>query len=255
VYAIDSLVDKYVNFIKENITIDKIDDNIYEIETPFLDRRNDFVTIYAIFDKENKNNITLTDNGYTLSDLELSGLKFDSKKRKNELQTVLNGFGVSITKDKKLLVHATAENFAHKKHNLIQALLSVNDMFVLAQNKVMNLFFDDVGYYFDENEIRYTPNIILEGKSHFNHKFEYIIPKSKKAPERTIKLLNRPKAENLKATLFAFEDTTEKRNGQGYIILNDEEGIKADLVDAINEYKIKPILWSQKENFKEELVA
>ena len=47
----------------------------------------------------------------------------------------------------------------------------------------------------------------------------------------------------------------KKRNGQGYIILNDEEGIKADLVDAINEYKIKPILWSQKENFKEELVA
>jgi hypothetical protein len=254
-HGIDNLVNKYIDFIKENMSIDKIDDTSYEIETPFLDRRNDFITIYVVFDKQDKNNIVLTDNGYTLSDLELSGLEFNTKKRKQELQTVLNGFGVQMDKDKRLFVNATAESFAHKKHNLIQALLGVNDMFVLAQNKVMNLFYEDVGYYFDENDIRYTPNVILEGKSHFNHKFEYIIPKSKYAPERTIKLLNRPKAENLKATLFAFEDTGDKRRGKGYIILNDEESIKTDLIEAINEYKITPILWSQKNNYKEELAA
>ena len=254
-HGIDNLVNKYIDFIKENMSIDKIDDTSYEIETPFLDWRNDFITIYVVFDKQDKNNIVLTDNGYTLSDLELSGLEFNTKKRKQELQTVLNGFGVQMDKDKRLFVNATAESFAHKKHNLIQALLGVNDMFVLAQNKVMNLFYEDVGYYFDENDIRYTPNVILEGKSHFNHKFEYIIPKSKYAPERTIKLLNRPKAENLKATLFAFEDTGDKRRGKGYIILNDEESIKTDLIEAINEYKITPILWSQKNNYKEELAA
>ena len=254
-HGIDNLVNKYIDFIKENMSIDKIDDTSYEIETPFLDRRNDFITIYVVFDKQDKNNIVLTDNGYTLADLELSGLEFNTKKRKQELQTVLNGFGVQMDKDKRLFVNATAESFAHKKHNLIQALLGVNDMFVLAQNKVMNLFYEDVGYYFDENDIRYTPNVILEGKSHFNHKFEYIIPKSKYAPERTIKLLNRPKAENLKATLFAFEDTGDKRRGKGYIILNDEESIKTDLIEAINEYKITQILWSQKNNYKEELAA
>lgn len=254
-HGIDNLVNKYIDFIKENMSIDKIDDTSYEIETPFLDRRNDFITIYVVFDKQDKNNIVLTDNGYTLADLELSGLEFNTKKRKQELQTVLNGFGVQMDKDKRLFVNATAESFAHKKHNLIQALLGVNDMFVLAQNKVMNLFYEDVGYYFDENDIRYTPNVILEGKSHFNHKFEYIIPKSKYAPERTIKLLNRPKTENLKATLFAFEDTGDKRHGKGYIILNDEESIKTDLIEAINEYKITPILWSQKNNYKEELAA
>lgn len=254
-YDINGLVDKYIDFIKEGISIDKLEDNIFEIETPFLDRRNDFITIYAIFDKENKNNIILTDNGLTLTDLELSGLEFSSPKRTKELQIVLNGLGVRQDKKKSLFVSATAENFAQKKHNLIQALLSVNDMFVLAQSKVMNLFFEDVSVYFDDNDIRYNPNIILEGKSHFNHKFEYLIPKSKNAPERTIKLLNRPKSENLKATLFTFEDTRERRNGSGYIILNDEVSIKSDLIAAINEYRIKPILWSQKDSFKEELAA
>ena len=121
-HGIDNLVNKYIDFIKENMSIDKIDDTSYEIETPFLDRRNDFITIYVVFDKQDKNNIVLTDNGYTLSDLELSGLEFNTKKRKQELQTVLNGFGVQMDKDKRLFVNATAESFAHKKHNLIQAL-------------------------------------------------------------------------------------------------------------------------------------
>jgi len=125
-YAINDLVDKYVKFIKENISVDKIDNNTYEIETPFLDRRNDFITIYALFNKENENNILLTDSGYTLADLELSGLEFSTKKRNKELQTILNGFGVQIDKDKNFCINATEEDFANKKHNLIQALLSVN---------------------------------------------------------------------------------------------------------------------------------
>jgi len=125
--AIDNLVDKYISFIKESMSIDKIDDTSYEIQTPFLDRRNDFITIYVLFDKKDKNNILLTDYGYTLSDLELSGLEFNTKKRKQELQVTLNGFGVQIDKDKNLYTNATVENFANKKHNLIQALLGVND--------------------------------------------------------------------------------------------------------------------------------
>lgn len=255
-HSIDRLIDSYVAFVKESINTQQIDDSTYEIETPFLDRRNDFIMLYVIFDKENKNSLTLTDSGFTLADLEQSGLEFNSPKRKEELRTILNGFGVQLDgKDKSLFVKATPETFAHKKHGLIQALLSINDMFVLAQNKVMNLFYEDVGLFLDENDIRYASNIILEGKSHFNHKFEYLITKSKKAPERTIKLLNRPKMENLKATLFAFEDTREKRDGVGYIILNDETGVKPELVQGVHEYGIHPILWSQKENHLQELAA
>ena len=251
---ISDLVGKYIHFIKENITVEKIEHDTFEIQTPFLDRRNDFITIYAILNEKAKS-IILTDNGTTLTDLELSGLEFNSSKRKRELQTVLNGFGVHQESNKCLSLSTTFENFANKKHNFIQALLSVNDMFVLAKSKVMNLFFDDVGVFFDDNDIRYTPNIILEGKSHFNHKFDYLIPKSKTMRERTIKLLNRPKVENLKATLFAFEDTRISRDDLGYIILNDEATIKNDFIDAIRKYDITPMPWSQKNNFIENLVA
>lgn len=252
-YSINNLVETYIDFIKENITVEKIDDNLFEIETPFLDRKNDFIAIYAKFDQ---GNILLTDNGETITDLELSGMKFNSPKRKQELELVLNG--LSINFDKKtnsLSVPTTESSFAYKKHNLIQAILSINDMFVLSENKIMSFFFEDVGYYFDEHEIRYSANIDLEGKSKFLHKFDFLIPKSKNMPERCIKLLNRPKKENIKASLFSFEDTREKRKGDGYIILNDEEFVSTDLVQAVSEYGIKPILWSQRDNYLDALAG
>lgn len=251
-FSINDLIDEYINFIKEGIRTEKIEDNVYEIETPFLDRRNDFITIYAVLDNPNK--MKLTDAGYTISDLKMSGLEFNTEKRKKELNTILNGFGIQLGNDE-IYIHTTPENFAYKKHNLIQALLSINDMFVMAKNKVSSLFFEDVGLFFDNHDIRYISNVSIEGKSHLGHKFDFIIPKSKVAPERTIKLLNKPKKENLKATLFSFADTINIRAGKGYILLNDEGGVKQDLITAIQECNISPILWSHRNKYVTELAA
>ena len=250
--SINKLIDEYINFIKEGIKTEKIEDNIYEIETPFLDRRNDFITIYAILDKSNK--IKITDGGYTISDLKMSGMEFNTDKRKKELNIILNGFGLQYEKDE-IYVYTTPENFAYRKHNLIQALLNINDMFVMAKSKISSLFFEDVELFFENHEIRYISNVSIGGKSHLSHKFDFIIPKSKVAPERTIKLLNRPKKENLKATLFSFEDTINIRAGKGYIFLNDEGGVKQDLITAIQECNISPVLWSNRDKYITEFAA
>lgn len=250
---IHELVDKYVSFIKENITVEKINDDLFAIETPFLDRKNDFISIYAKF---NNGNIILTDNGETLIDLELSGMKFNTPKRKAELELVLHGLAINYDKENGALsVTANATNFAAKKHNIIQAIIGINDMFVMSESKVMNFFYDDVTRYFEENDIRYSPNIDLEGKSGFIHKFDFLIPKSKNTPERCIKLLNRPKKENIKATIFSFEDTKERINRLSYVIMNDEEPINTELISAVSEYDIKPFLWSQRNNYIEELAS
>jgi hypothetical protein len=52
----------------------------------------------------------------------------------------LNGFGVGMNQDA-LEVHATAQTFPLRKHNLIQAMLAVNDLFYLAKPIVASLFF------------------------------------------------------------------------------------------------------------------
>ncbi len=55
---IDNLIEKYVKFIHEQFYVDKVKVNnkeIFEIVTPFLDRRNDNITLYA-FEEQNKIN-------------------------------------------------------------------------------------------------------------------------------------------------------------------------------------------------------
>ena len=99
-----------------------------EITTPYLDRHNDYLQIYV---KKTNGGFLLTDDGYIIDDLKQSGCKLDSHKRQELLKMTLNGFGVQ--KDgNELQVHASAESFALRKHNLLQAMLAVHNMFYLA---------------------------------------------------------------------------------------------------------------------------
>lgn len=98
-----------------------------EISTPFLDRHNDFILLYA---KSDDDGYVLTDDGNTIRDLELSGCNLETPKRKSLLQVTLNGFRVDEVNGA-LCVRASAENFALKKHSLLQAILAVNDLFCL----------------------------------------------------------------------------------------------------------------------------
>ncbi|CUU92479.1 prophage protein [Campylobacter hyointestinalis subsp. hyointestinalis] len=130
-------------------------------------------------------------------------------------------------------------------------------MFVLSQNKVNSFFFDDVISFFDNNDIRNASNIIIQGKSHLTHKIDFIISKSKTQNERLIKLINTPNKDNLKATLFTFNDLEDRvYNTDNIIIFNDNQKIVTDdLLEATKQYNIKSLLWSKKEDFKDYLAA
>ena len=87
---VSTLLDNYWSWLKDNTHVRAIED-WYEITTPYLDRHNDFVQLYAKLDG---GHYVLTDDSYTLTDLEFSGCKIDSPKRQRLLETTLNGFGI-----------------------------------------------------------------------------------------------------------------------------------------------------------------
>ncbi len=121
---IQNLLDAYHVWLKDKTVLHQIDQWV-EITTPYLDRHNDYVQIYV---KKTNGGFLLTDDGYIIDDLKQSGCKLDSHKNQELLHMTLNGFGVK--KDgKELQVHASAKNFASRKHNLVQAMLAVNGMF------------------------------------------------------------------------------------------------------------------------------
>lgn len=121
---IHKLLDDYVAWFKDKTQLRQVDQWV-EITTPYLDRHNDYIQIYA---RKSGDGYTLTDDGYTIGDLEQTGCKLNSPKRQELLKMTLNGFGVQLA-DQRLEVHTSPDNFALRKHNLVQAILAVNNIF------------------------------------------------------------------------------------------------------------------------------
>lgn len=250
---IKQLVDAYHAWLKDKTALREVADWV-EITTPYLDRHNDYVQIYA---KRAHGGFVLTDDGYTIGDLRDSGCKLDSLKRQALLQMTLNGFGVQMQGDM-LEVHASPENFALRKHNLVQAMLAVGDMFYLAVPMVASLFYEDVVTWLDLHDVRYTPRVKFTGKSGFDHHFDFVIPKSRREPERILHTINRPRREAAQAVAFAWIDTKEIRppESRAIALLNDsEQSVSSDVMDALRSYDVRPVLWSQREGVAEELAA
>ena len=250
---VQSLLDQYWIWLRDRTTLREIGDWT-EITTPYLDRHNDCLQIYA---KRVNGGFVLTDDGYILDDLEQSGCKLDSPKRQALFKTTLNGFGIQMN-EKALEVHASADNFALRKHNLVQAMLAVNDLFYLASPVVANIFYEDVVAWLDLSEIRYTPNVKFTGKSGYDHRFDFVIPKSRVQPERVVRAINRPSRDTAQAMAFSWIDTKEVRSpdSRAYAILNDsDQQLSENVLAAIRSYDVHPIAWSTRDQAREELAA
>ena len=250
---IDSLLRNYFTWLKENTSVDLIDNEWTEITTPYLDRHNDCLQIYV---KKEESNILFTDDGYILDDLILSGCELDSPKRQAILETTLNGFGVTLN-DNKLQLRTSVNNFPQKKNDFIQAMLATNDLFYLAKSATINFFYEDVVTWFDNNEIRYVPKVKFLGKTGFDNMFDFSIPKSKNAFERLVDTMVNPTKVNLSNLIFKWLDTKNVRPAESglYVIINDNEKIKQSTIyEAFSSYGITTINWSEKEKYKDQLV-
>ncbi|MFN7902078.1 MAG: DUF1829 domain-containing protein [Holosporales bacterium] len=250
---IQNLLDRYYSWLRDK-TVWKQIDQWAEITTPYLDRNNDYIQIYL---KKQEDGFLLTDDGSTIGGLAQEGCVLDSNKRQKLLQMTLNGYGVSNNKDA-LQVNANEDNFALRKHNLIQAMLSVNDMFYLAEPHIASLFFEDVRAWLDVSSIRYSEQISFIGKSGFARKFDFLISKSTSAPERIIKTINNPVKNSADLIIMDWMDTRDQRpeNSKAYAFVNDNDRhVSSSVTDALRNYDIKPVLWSDREHIRHELAA
>lgn len=247
------LTNTYQKWLNDKTVLREIDEWV-EITTPFLDRHNDHMQIFA---KASNDEFLLTDDGYTIDDLEMSGCKLNTPKRRDLLQMTLNGFGVRLSEGK-LQVTATQKNFARQKHNLLQAMLAVDDLFYLARSFTTSLFYEDVVDWLELSQISYFENVKLTGKSGYDHHYDFVIPHSKTQPDRVLLSISDPNRSNASKTVFAWEDTREARTreARAYAILNDsDKSVSSYVLDAFRSYAVHPILWSQRESVREELAA
>jgi hypothetical protein len=245
------LVDSYVDWLRRGISAERVG-NACELTTPFLDRHNDHIQIYA---ERRNGKIVLSDDGYILADLRTSGLELTTPKRKPVLEAALRGFGVQL-EGRQLQVEASPRNLGQRVHSLVQPMLALNDMFVMAQPRVATFFWEDVRGFLDEHRVGYSPRVKLAGRTGYDHAIDFLIPRSPVAPERLVQAINAPNRNTIGSYLFVLGDTRDARGeeAEAYAFLNDRDReVGGDVIEALEAYPLKPALWSHREEFAERL--
>lgn len=249
------IIEKYIKWIRDNTLSDEVKKGVWRISTPFLDRHNDHLDIYAI--SQDKETLKLTDDGYILSDLKLSGFELNSPKRKEIFDTSIKRLAVEFNeKTNEIFTITRIEDLGRRKHNLIQAMIAINDMFCLAQPTVSTIFREDVKEYFKKKEIKFIEDIRIVGRSGYEHTIDFAIPSDYHKPERLIKAINHLNKQAFKNLVFLFIDIQENRPEiKKIIIFNDEINHTKSSLDALKNYDIEAIPWSKKEQYLKEFAT
>lgn len=242
----ERLIGDYLRWLKEGLRVDQLDRSC-KIATPFIDRHNDEIEIYV---ERQNGSLLLTDDGYTIADLASSGMTFATDKRKGHLTAILNGFGVRL-EGEELQVHASPQDFPQKKHSLVQAMLAVNDMFVMGEEHVLSLFKEDVTKFLESHNIPIFPDFKLSGRTGFDHKFDFGLPKTSRKPQRVLQAINNLTKDQATSFAFAVADVRVIRAEplQAFTFLNDlEHPPNEDNLAALRAYDVEPLFWSRRQD-------
>lgn len=129
--AWDDLAARYVDWFTAETEVETLQNGWAEITTPFVDRHNDHVQIYV---RPEGSGYLLSDDGSAFTDLAESGLEL-TDQRTELVQTILNGLDVASL-DGQLIVRSTTDRLGQNLHRLVQAILAVEDLYVLSQSRV-----------------------------------------------------------------------------------------------------------------------
>lgn len=245
---LEEQVDQYHRWLKSKTHIlPEEQDEWALISTPFLGLFNDTLEIYA--KRNGDGQIILSDDGKSLRDLDLVGVSISrSPARREMVENLLVGYGVTMQRGE-IVAKATDSNFPQKKHDLLQAMLELNDFYVLSKPAVSRVFKDDVREYLDEQKVVYTPQFISRGAAGIEFVFDFHI--AYREQEIIIRAFNGMNRVYLSSFLFAWKDVKKHREQLtrkrvvGLAVVNDEDKpIPEEFIHALRKEETDHMLWS-----------
>ena len=238
------LIHSHGDWLKSNTLVTHRGEYV-EIALPFLDRRNDYIQVYLT--KEDDGYV-LSDYGETLDDLGMEGFEITTTRRKRILQSAIVGFGV-CNEDSVLKVRTSRERFGCDMNNLVQAILSVNDLHFLAKPVNTGNFRVNVVRWLKENFAQFDESKKVVGRSGLEHSFHYAVAEDRKNSKQVFKAINSPTMEATRNLVFSWIDTREQHfpDSQAVAILNDlHQEIPSRIGDVLSRYEISSLLWSER---------
>lgn len=181
------------------------------------------------------------------------------KKRTEIFNQILLSYGIKKNNNDELFVVCSDDDLYQKIHMITQCMIKISDLFYTTKNNIQSLFIEDVQSYLDEKEIRYSQNVSFSGISGLTTNYDFLIPKSKKAPERILKVVNNIDQQQTNSILFLWNDTYQAREGNSstlYVFFQDRgKKISSTITTAMSNYNVIPVRWSKREHFSAALIA
>jgi hypothetical protein len=137
-----SLPREFLSKTSDQISLEKVDRNIFEITTPYRFSDGDHFSI--VLKKEGQKWI-LTDEGDTFMHLEVLGISESSLMvgtRHKILSAILEQFSVK-DRDGELILEIEDDNYELAFYNFSQALIRISDLEYLSQERAKNTFLED----------------------------------------------------------------------------------------------------------------
>lgn len=245
-------VSSYRAWLRKGVSVTELDGGSRVMDAPFPNRHNDTLQVVA---EKRGSQICLHDNGETLE--ELAGhIDYMAPDQTGSLEVTLHCSGIRL--DNNRLSTVVSENETGQGlHSLIQAMLSVEDMHVFDRpQQHKSVFSETVHNYLESMSVLFTPQVCIKGSSRLLHAIDYVIPKTKSAPERIIKAINAPNKNTISNYLFILGDSRKarKRESMSLALLNDiEREIEKEVIESLEAYEVVPAFWSKKEDLIKQL--
>lgn len=232
------LENEYYKWLKESLVFSDIDNDYVSISSPFVDTNFDNINLYAKF--IDKNNIEVSDFGYTIFNLEESGIHLDKRAKvaRRIYDTTIANYGITREGDT-LLIRTSLDKFPLAKTRLLQAIMRINDIVYLSKGNVKEAFNDIIESFLIKENVLYTPNVEIPNKNGVSSHFDFSIP-TRNGGEKLIKTSARPNDPNY-AKVFNYDvnATAPSRKATFIYVLNNvtkKAKVKRNIIDtALND--------------------
>ncbi|QTA88977.1 DUF1829 domain-containing protein [Desulfonema magnum] len=247
----EKLLNSYYKWLKDNTVTEHDHETGWSlISTPFTGMFNDMIEVYI---KVVGDRILFSDDGVTVNNLETIGINISkSPSRRRIFDSILVNFGVSFN-GLELQADCVLKEFPKRKHLFLEALIGINDMFMLSKENVASVFKDDVEEYLIELGIIYTKDFKFAGVSGIDFNFDFLI--AGRNTEKVLRAINYLNKTTLTTFLYAWDDIiiTRKRVSKKdvsaiAVVNNEERNIKPEYLDALKIKKADYILWSERKS-------
>ncbi|MCV3742398.1 DUF1828 domain-containing protein [Lentilactobacillus hilgardii] len=172
---IDSIATDWLEFVKKSNEFRMASNDELRVNTPFTDPFGDSISLMIT---QNDSLYTVTDQGYTLWNLQLQGVDLKDKHshRYKNLISVLKRNNAVLSKNNQISKTGDRSDLPQVISDLTQTIIQVSDLIYLNRTNTRSVFLDDVSTYFNSQTSRFSflKGMSMQGQSNLKYNIDYI---------------------------------------------------------------------------------